>query len=835
MRGARSVFVTPTRGRARSAPERPRRSPGFRAPPGTTSLVRLDVLNVLDAKTAGRPAPGDGGNSMRHGRWRVTWGLCGAVALTLAVLWGVQDAEVVSTAASVLATVLSVFGALSVWAWRRSPGRARSDGDQLTQAQDALARLVQAQWREEARLRGLYTPLPLPVIWSDSPREDLRGHSPLIGGPVSCRVDQPDELAALLGPPPRPRRLVVLGPAGSGKTTFAVLLALALLGARGQDDPVPVLLTAASFDPDRENGTVWLRRRIAADYPALTDADAYGPSALDDLLDGRRILPVVDGLDELPEAAQQAVLKALKDAFDPDAPLVLTCRTEAFAAAVAGAGPLTGAAVIEPAALHAAASLEQLRLATAAGPSRTRWDRVAEHLRDHPDGALAQALTSPLSVALARTVYAEGTGDPSVLLPLTTKEAVEDHLLDAVVPITYERARRRDPARRWGPADAHRHLTRLASGMARRRTYDLAWWRLYDDTPTIARACSRATALAAALVVLTLLGCAVARSLPGVPPPEPGLAEWYVRSAAVGVWCACLTAVWIPARPVGPALTASLGGLAFAVPGMTVDPVPGVERAWYAIGCVCVLGFSFLLVLYPSGHPSPPPVPSRGTLTPAHRSRRLARAALLVVGTTLLTSVALWAYGLVVHPTGAAGPTARSAVPLWAYGLGLGALFGTGQAMLYFTRGTTTARDRLHPAATVRADRLVTLVGCCAAPLLVTMPCGLLLVLQGKAEAAEFLGLLLSMGPTGLVLALAARAWPYYTAARLLLAARGQLPWSLQAFLDDAHRLGVLRQVGPVYQFRHARLQQRLTHRDMVPTPRPVPDSDTRSGRPALP
>lgn len=127
-------------------------------PPGTTSLVRLDVLNVLDAKTAGRPAPGDGGNGMRYGRWRVTWGLCGAVALTLAVLWGVQDAEVVSTAASVLATVLSVFGALSVWAWRRSPGRARSHGDQLTQAQDALARLVQAQWREEARLRGLYTP-----------------------------------------------------------------------------------------------------------------------------------------------------------------------------------------------------------------------------------------------------------------------------------------------------------------------------------------------------------------------------------------------------------------------------------------------------------------------------------------------------------------------------------------------------------------------------------------------------------------------------------------------------------------------------------------------------
>ncbi|MFI6358668.1 hypothetical protein ACIBJF_40075 [Streptomyces sp. NPDC050743] len=30
------------------------------------------------------------------------------------------------------------------------------------------------------------------------------------------------------------------------------------------------------------------------------------------------------------------------------------------------------------------------------------------------------------------------------------------------------------------------------------------------------------------------------------------------------------------------------------------------------------------------------------------------------------------------------------------------------------------------------------------------------------------------------------------------------------AFLDDAHRRGVLRQAGAVYQFRHARLQEQL-------------------------
>jgi hypothetical protein len=35
----------------------------------------------------------------------------------------------------------------------------------------------------------------------------------------------------------------------------------------------------------------------------------------------------------------------------------------------------------------------------------------------------------------------------------------------------------------------------------------------------------------------------------------------------------------------------------------------------------------------------------------------------------------------------------------------------------------------------------------------------------------------------------------------------------LAGFLDDACRRGVLRQVGAVYQFRHARLQAHLTDR----------------------
>ena len=41
-------------------------------------------------------------------------------------------------------------------------------------------------------------------------------------------------------------------------------------------------------------------------------------------------------------------------------------------------------------------------------------------------------------------------------------------------------------------------------------------------------------------------------------------------------------------------------------------------------------------------------------------------------------------------------------------------------------------------------------------------------------------------------------------------AVRWHTPIRLMRFLEDAHKRGVLRTVGPIYQFRHARLQDRL-------------------------
>jgi len=52
--------------------------------------------------------------------------------------------------------------------------------------------------------------------------------------------------------------------------------------------------------------------------------------------------------------------------------------------------------------------------------------------------------------------------------------------------------------------------------------------------------------------------------------------------------------------------------------------------------------------------------------------------------------------------------------------------------------------------------------------------------------------------------------WSLPTGVIGLVAVVFGLPFGFMAFLDDAHRRGVLRQVGAVYEFRHARLQERL-------------------------
>ncbi|MFF4603646.1 NACHT domain-containing protein [Streptomyces sp. NPDC001339] len=633
---------------------------------------------------------------------------------------------------------------------------------------------------------------------------------------------------------------MVLGPAGSGKTTFAVLLTLALLRDRRAGEPVPVLCPLASFDPSRESVQQWLVRRIVSDYPALADTQTYGASAIEDLVGAHRVLPVLDGLDELPAPAVGSVLTALGSALDAHAPLVVTCRTGAYAAAVASCGVLAGAAVVEPSPLRAREAIAVLRLAAPPGARQRSWDVLAEHVDRYPNGPAARALTNPLVVALARTVYADAAGDPGELADrerFTTPAMVEHHLLDALVPTLYARAHQRDPMgrRHWDPGRAHRYLIHLASGLHNRGTYDLAWWQLFPWMPFRGRSWHRGVVWSLGVVVLCLLVDAVQRLMVGDPEWTftDGVAVAGLNAAAMFVMqCVGASLAGRRSRPSpGPvgrvAVTAVTGGLAFAVLAVTVGAVKvspsahGLARLFvYATTVV----FMFLVVMQSAGLPVPPCMPSRGNLTVRHWRQRLPRA-----GATLFGMAALATAGLNIYVLASTRDWSGTATA-WTYGPTMGALAGAVPAVLQWVRSTATVHDLTTVEVSLRSDKVVALVHGAVAGLLMALSDFTLEIVDKTITASPAKTALEPISSSrlelpliavcGFMLALMAHSWPQYTAARSLLALRGTLPWRLQPFLADAHRLGILRQVGALYQFRHARLQYHLA----VRTPRPSPE-----------
>jgi NACHT domain len=431
--------------------------------------------------------------------------LAASVAVLVWLIWFLRsgDLDRADKIASVAGMFIGLAG-LVVSAWslrvailelRQPPGVSGDDAVRLDRAADALATAVSAQWEAEVGLRALRRPEPLRLRWSTSVRPI--GDSPavvagtaIVGRVVQLRLHGDlDEVAEKFLALPH-RRLVVLGEPGAGKTVLAMLLTLSLLERRQRqpDHAVPVLLSLSSWDPTAEHLHAWITRRLGEDYPALA-SPTYGAAAPQQLVTTGRILPVLDGLDELPEPLGATVIREL-DRARADRPLVVTCRSQEYQQAVtAGGGVLAAAAVIELEPVTAAEAAAFLR---AAAPMPARWDQMAAHLHAHPDGELAAALSTPLMVALARTIYITPGRDPSELVDLARaggQAAVERHLLDGFIPAAYANPppapdtpapRLRRPP---NPDLACRWLTLLAVHLRQHHTRDLAWWQLHRLVP----------------------------------------------------------------------------------------------------------------------------------------------------------------------------------------------------------------------------------------------------------------------------------------------------------------------------------------------------------------
>ena len=293
----------------------------------------------------------------------------------------------------------------------------------------------------------------------------------------------------------RPRRLVILGEPGAGKTVLAMELLIGLLEQRQQNTsiPVPVLVSAAAYDTNQP-WEDWMAAHLAQRFRMPIETATT-------LVRDRRILPVIDGLDEMdvagePEQAHEPVRAraqvAALNAFMQDterAAVVVTCRQKEYQGLSVGVDKATHIEMLRLNGRESAAFLSrQLR-----GDAEKRtWKPVLADLRARPRGLLAAELATPWRMTLALTDFRDGR-DAAVLLPGLAPngkpELPDDYakringlLLARYVPSA---VRLHDSDRRYTPQQVQGWLTALAKGLDWQARHggsptDIAldtWWR----------------------------------------------------------------------------------------------------------------------------------------------------------------------------------------------------------------------------------------------------------------------------------------------------------------------------------------------------------------------
>lgn len=636
---------------------------------------------------------------------------------------------------------------------------------QLDRAARELASAVTRQWTAEAELRSLHRPAPVRVRWSTTGRP-VTAANDVLRGDISDVATQFRALPV--------SQLVVLGEPGAGKTVLAILLTLGLLADRALGDPTPVLLPLSSWNPRQEHLHHWLARRLLEEYPGLRNTTAYGRDAAIRLVTDERVIPVLDGLDEIPLGLHAAAIDALDQAFAGGRPLVVTCRSDEYQNAVRHGGILASAAVveIEPVQLDDAIAFLTARHHT----GDTRWQPVVDQLRCHPDGPLAQALSTPLMVDLARTAYHTPTTDPTELLHpqrFPDRATIEDHLLDAFLPATY--ADHPQPpgiaVRQYSVDQARRWLTFLARQLRHTQTSDVAWWQLVRAIPRSTRG-----------IVLSL-PAACLFALAGLLARDSVMAMVYGLSTAVG---GCAAQGWgtrsgplrVEVRFRGTARP-FLGRFAIGVAISVAIGLVWLLPVGAVVLLAAVFGFGMGLHVWLT---APTEVTRASSPATTHSQDRVATLAFAV-------SVAL--------------------------AIGLFYAFAIALSQPHSNLGAV--RDPFHLVRALPAGLVSALFGWFSFRHVGAVSYGLAgFVIGGLAMSHHIpLGLGLAAGGVfglaiGVTTALS-RSWGAYLLCRAWLALRGQTPLRLNRFLTDAHRRGVLRQAGAVYQFRHARLRDRLT------------------------
>jgi hypothetical protein len=597
---------------------------------------------------------------------------------------------------------------------------------------------------------------------------------------------------------------MIVGAPGSGKSGAAVLLVLAALRHRASMTdthrakvPVPLLVTPHDWNPRIQRLRDWLVSQLRQTYEDLF-AGRRGARAAARLLDEGRITIVVDGLDEMTEQLRPVALQALNE--QATFRLVVLARV-AETATAAKQAMLDGAYAVELQAVDPATAADYLTRIQLDPPPH-RWRELTDLLRNAPDSPLAQTLQNPLTLTLVRDTYRSGDNVGELVDFCTATQGdlsrndIEDHLLDRVIPQAYA-PRPGQPQPRYSLPTAQRTLRTIAALMNQDQTRDLAWWHIPAWAPHLPRilAIGVASGIVACMggfrllliaslpswmtltfVFVAGLGGMLGASLNGRKRSGPAQWRYLLRNPVLVFIFGAAFMIWLTT------VSLSRFNVDFVLAAIYVSMI--------SLACWTTVGFAIRL--------------AEKLGYPMSRARSVHRhpALLFTIGSKFALVSMFWLVFLVEDQLAVAIGTSIAIALVFGFGFWGG-----------LRRPGTGYVEPLTPTASWGEYRVAALAAWLALGLISGGFAAFFGGLFGTPTYFFVLTTVFGLGLlSGFMLGLIYPETWSTSLAFTQLAARWRTPIQLMRFLDDARERNVLRTVGPVYQFRHARLQDRLAH-----------------------
>jgi hypothetical protein len=382
-------------------------------------------------------------------------------------------------------------------------------------------------------------------------------------------------------------------------------------------------------------------------------------------------------------------------------------------------------------------------------PGTGQWRSVFARLASEPTGPLAQALSTPLMVWLVRTIYTQPGSQPVELI---------------------------DPDRFPDAISIENHLL------------DALIPALYADRPNSpgarAKHMYRASQASHWLTLLARYSMNTQSNKVGLSTggQSTDLAWWdlyrLIPRAQRGL-CVLLYSIPFAIIPTGLVVWLTLGFTERRIVNLLVVGSIGIAAA--------AIDSMFF-------HPPPPGRVQiqRPEASYLFKAIKTSLAFGLIVGATVGSAA-----GIVISISSGPATALKS-------GAISGFIAGLTIVLIGMLNGPVDTVQAASPGSVLRQDRVVAVM----TALLTGLDNG---IIVGIASG-PWIGLSASI-PFATTLGLGMTSWGWFCFTRIWLGIRGVIPIRLMSFWDDAHRRGILRQVGAVYQFRHARLQERLARK----------------------